>query len=217
MQFKLLSVVDGYSKDFDGDQHDRECLDCDIQNGRATPGTAYSCFSCGPAEFNIVCIECRKAERSFCEGCRTCTRCLEGRRAEICDDCGWCDICVMLKTVDWEERAEHHNEGEGPSFEGEGAYKHHLVEYCKGYCKALSSNRELKVCTECFQMERNICNGCRTCTLCLNERYVDICADCGWCDICVASELERWESREEFHEEDDGSGIEVEKAYMHHF
>lgn len=78
--------------------HDRQCLECDLQDGRAKPGVIY--FSCYH-DPSIICVEFLKAQGVFCRGCDACASCLDKKGVEFCVDCGWCYTCVGLRSLEW--------------------------------------------------------------------------------------------------------------------
>ncbi len=100
----LFKLTDEYQ-----DKYGRQCMECEAKNGSVTVGWVYPCYSkgnwVGPS---LVCTECFKALSSFCEGCRTCARCLGGEHGGICTYCGWCGTCVGITMVEWESRKESH-------------------------------------------------------------------------------------------------------------
>lgn len=108
----------------------RQCLECDLQDGRVTPGGICSSYFHDPS---IICVKCLKARGEFCRGCDACAPCLEKKGVEFCRDCGWCYACEGLKSLEGESR----NKTWEPFFVRETC-KHHVPEYGK----ALDMERE---------------------------------------------------------------------------
>ena len=213
-QFKLLSILGDYKHEerYPQDWYDRECLDCAIQNGRTKPGVVFSIWpSLLFAEYKIIYIECLKAKRQFYKGCHTYACCLKGRRAEICAACGWCDVCVMLKTVEWESGEAYDHGNKGQEFEVMGAYRHHFLKNCN----TSDSNRGPIICEKCLDRVGKFCHECRSCAHCLKRKSAEICEYCSRCDICAMFRLGELEGREMYHYGDGRPDFEADICKNH--
>lgn len=119
-QFQYSEILDSCMKEYQGARHNRQCMECDVKDNRVMPGCTYLCWG----KRMVVCIACLNAERCFCRGCRSCACCLEEKHAELCKDCGWCDTCVGVELVEWENKEGCHYGNTREDFHAKEACKH---------------------------------------------------------------------------------------------
>ena len=143
-----LKPAMSFSNPRDGD-YDRQCLECDLQDGRAKPGGIHFSYAHKPS---TICVECLKARDLFCRGCDACASCLEKKGVEFCVDCGWCYVCVEPRSLDLSGLSIGYN------------YRH-KEKLCRG-CGS---------CASCLERKGiEFCAICGSCDPCMGQMRMEI-------------------------------------------
>ena len=141
------------------------CEDCYVDN-------LYHCFQCGECRFfgEFVCEDCLSCEECFWQmetHCIYCENCFYGSEDELCHTCFGCEGCmgdICEYCGDCEDCALNYNE-------------HHCPECYSCYDDVPECDEVGGHCTDC-------CLVCEECDVCLFDEGLEICEDCGLCELC---------------------------------
>ena len=133
MQFLYWAVVGSCTMEYSEDLAKRQCVDCELKDGLLIPGGIYACLCKSFDKSIVVCNDCLEAQEYFCRGCRSCSLCLNGKGAELCADCGWCDTCKDMTLEEWIKRQEFYEDDDDYArFDKKKACDHHYPGRWKG-------------------------------------------------------------------------------------